>query len=194
MPSGGRRRRNAQPRRKRISGWRTNPRLNTVLNAGRNLERKAVNEKRLVNSEFNQLKRFSAFLSELNYFRDELKDRWKMVENGEERITKCIDESMELFEAMMDTVPANQLKSLRNAMLDYRITFVPKTSPDSRQIVMDKEHAKALIDLAQEECKICVKTPEEAENCPIFRLSTGVVPPDTYDSLICPYSQAEWAD
>ena len=151
-------------------------------------------EKRLVNAEFNQVKRFAAFISELNYFREGLLSHWEMVDNGQERIDRCVDDALKLFDELLDTIPKNQIKSLRNATEDYRIAFVPKVTPENQNVVMDREHAKALVDLAHEQCKICVKTPEEAEDCPVFQLSTGVVPPDTYDSLICAYSTAEWAD
>lgn len=150
--------------------------------------------KRLVSSEFVQVKRFASFLSELNYLYDELKSHWSLVENGEERVKKLIDESLQLFEDLLDTVPKNQIKSLRNAVEDYRVAFVPKTMPASQSVVMDKEQIKSLIDLAQEQCKTCVKTPEEAECCPVFQQCVGVVPPSGYDSLICPYSRAEWED
>lgn len=151
-------------------------------------------EKRLVNSEFNQVKRFASFISELSYMQDELKSRWALVEDGENRIKDCVDNALKLFEELLDTVPQNQVKSIQNAINDYRVTFVPKISPNNQNVVFSRETAKALIDMAQAECKLCVKTPEEAESCPVFNFSVGVCPPDTYDSLICPYSQAEWAD
>ena len=151
-------------------------------------------EKRLVSSEFNQVKRFAAFLSELNYLRDGLSTHWEMVENGEERIQKCLDESLQLFDELLDTIPKNQIKTLKNATVDYAVAFIPKIGPAAQNVVIDKEYVKQLIDLAHEQCKFCVKDPNEAEECPIFKLSTGVVPPDTYESFLCPYSQAEWKD
>lgn len=150
--------------------------------------------KRLVSSEFNQIKRFAVFVSELNYFYDELKSHWAMIENGEQRIKTCLDESMKLFEDVLDTVPPTQVKALNSAMHDYRVIFVPKISPNGQNVVMSKDTAKQLVDMAHEQCRCCVKTPEEAEDCPVFNFSVGLVPPDTYDTLICPYSQAEWKD
>lgn len=151
-------------------------------------------QKRLVNSEFNQVKRFATFISELNYLKEELASHWKMVKDGENRIQKLTDESLQLFDELLDTIPKNQIKSPRNAMTDYKVVFAPILSPESKNVVLNKEDAKALIDLAQAECKYCVKTPEEAEDCPIFKLTNGIVPPNTYDSLICVYSTAEWKD
>lgn len=151
-------------------------------------------QKRLVNAEFLQVKRFASFLSELNYMKDELTSHWKLVENGEDRIQKCIDESLQLFDDLLDTIPENQIKALRNAIDDYRVAFVPKAQPSDQSVVISKEHIKALVDLAQDQCKFCVKTPEEAEHCPVFQQSVAVVPPSSYDSLICPYSQAEWLE
>lgn len=151
-------------------------------------------EKRLVSSEFNAMKRFAAALSELHYTQEELKSHWQMVENGEERIDKCVKDFLELFDDILDTIPAKQVKTLRNATGDYKIALVPQLKPESNSVVYDKEFARNLIDLAQEKCKTCVETPEDAEKCPIFQLSTAIVPVDTYDTLICPYSQAEWLD
>jgi len=151
-------------------------------------------EKRLVSSEFNQLKRFAAFVSEINYFKDNLMDHWKMMENGEERVNKCLDEIMQLFCDLLDTVPPNQVRTLKNMMTDYKVSFVPVSKTETTNVVIEKECAKELVNMAQEQCMFCIKTPEEAESCPIFQLSTCVVPPDRYSSMLCSYSQAEWTN
>lgn len=151
-------------------------------------------EKRLVNAEFNQLKRYAAFVSELAYCREGLAEHWKMVENGEERISKCTDEALKLFDEILDTVPQAQIRSIRNAVKDYKVAFVPKMLPETRNVVIDREAAKALIDKAQEQCVYCIKDAAEAETCPIYIISIGVCPPDMYDSTMCPYARAEWED
>ena len=151
-------------------------------------------QKRLVTSEFLEVKRFASFLSELNFIYEELKTHWEMVEDGENRIKKCIDESLQLFDELLDTVPPNQVKSLKNAVEDYRVAFVPKISSSNQGVVMDKEQIKNLVNLAQEQCKFCIKTSEEAETCPVFQHCIGVVPPTSYESVSCPYSLAEWME
>lgn len=151
-------------------------------------------QKRLVNSEFLELKRFASFVSELNFLYEELKTHWEMIDNGEERVKKCIDDSLQLFDELLETVPQNQVKSLKNAIEDYRVAFVPKTAPLNQRIVMDKEQIKDLVDLAQEQCKFCIKSSEEAESCPVFQHCVGVVPPTSYESITCPYSLAEWME
>lgn len=151
-------------------------------------------EKRLVNSEFNQMKRFAAFVSELAYFKEELAGHWQMVENGEERITNCLNEALKLFDEILNTVPKSQIRTIRNAIKDYRVTFVPSITPSNRSVVMDKEDAKALIDKAQEQCVYCIKDAAEAETCPLYNISIGVCPPDTYNSTMCPYARAAWDD
>lgn len=151
-------------------------------------------EKRLVSSEFNAVKRLAAVISELHYSLEDLKTHWEMIDNGQERIKKSVNELLQLFDEILDTIPQKQLKSLRNAMDDYKIALVPQMKAESKSVLFDKDQAKELVDLAHEKCKTCVNSPEEAEKCALFHLSTAIVPPDRYDSLLCPYSSAEWGD
>ena len=151
-------------------------------------------EKRLVSSEFDAVKHFAAAACEISFSKTELSEQFKLVENGTERLEKCSAELNSLFNDLLATIPAKQLNTLRNAVNDYRFLLVPKTVISCKSVVMDKEHARELVELAQAECKMCVKTPKEAESCPVYSSSIGIVPPSSYDSLICPYAQTEWLD
>ena len=177
-----------------ICGRPINRRLNIARNAVRHLRKGIAVEQKLVSYEFNALKRFTAFVSEMAYFQKDLEKRWPLVENGAERIQEIVSKSAKLFNEMLDTIPANQLKSLRNTTTDLKIAIVPRLAPDSKNIVIEKTDAKKLVDLAQEQCKYCSKTPEEAKDCPIYIVSESVVPPDRYTEFLCPYANSIWAD
>ncbi len=151
-------------------------------------------ETRFVRAEMDVMKRFAAFISELLYIKDDLQKRLDMVEDGKQRLDSIIDDTAKLVKDLLNTTVDNQRKHFANCLSDYRIDLTPKLKPGSTNLLMTRAQAKALVDLAQEKCKTCVDTPEEAEKCPVFKVLEITALPDNYDSMLCPYSRAEWAD
>ena len=151
-------------------------------------------ETRFVRAEMDIMRRFAAFISELLYVKDDLQRRLEMVENGKQRLDTIIDDSAKLVKDLLDTASYNQKKQFANSINDYKIDLTPKLKPGSTSVLMTRDQAKALVNLAQEKCKTCVDTPEEAKKCPVFKVLEVTALPDTYDSMLCPYSRAEWAD
>lgn len=151
-------------------------------------------ETRYVRNEMDLMKRMAAFISELLYAQEDLQKKLNIVENGNDRLTKILDETSELVKDLVNIMPDNQKRQFRNALKDYSIQLVPKLTPGSPNVLITKEQAKALVELAQERCANCVEMPYEAEKCPVYQVLNTVALPDSYDINICPYSIAEWAD
>ena len=149
---------------------------------------------RFVRAEMDIMKRFAAFISELLYVKDDMQNRLEMVDNGKDRLEKLLDDSASLVKDLLETAPDNQKRQFRNSISDYKIELVPKLKPDSSNILFTKEQAKTLVDFAQERCKMCVDSAEEAKNCPVYKVLEITALPDRYDSMLCPYSLATWAD
>lgn len=152
-----------------------------------------MEQKRFVRNEMALVRRFAAFLSELLFLKDDLK-RLEYIKDGKERLDSLINSSAELLKDILDTTIDSQKLQIRNSFEDYRIDIVPKLKPGSPNILMTKDQAKRLIELAQERCVSCVEDAEHAKNCPVYKIMEVTALPDNYDSLSCPFSRAEWAD
>lgn len=151
-------------------------------------------DKRFVNKEFTLLKRATAFISDLLYMKDDLAPRLQLVEDGPQRMNKVLDDISGLVKDVLATGPESQKKQLSNTIKDYKIELVPKLAPGSSNVLMTKEQAKKLIDIAQEKCKSCVEGSEDAKRCALYQVLEITALTDSYDSLLCPYSRATWAD
>ena len=151
-------------------------------------------ETRYVRAEMDVLRRFAAFLSELLFVRDDLNKKLDIVQDGHQRLEQLIQDSGNLVKDLLELTSENQRSQFRNSLGDYKIELVPKLTPNSTNILMTKEQVKALVDLAQEKCKSCVESPEDAKKCPVYRILETTALPDKFDSMLCPYSIAEWAD
>ena len=151
-------------------------------------------DKRFVNKEFSQLKILMSFMSELLYTRDHFQDRLEYVQDGQKRMNKLITNVSGLIRDILATGPESQRKQLGNVTKDYKVELLPKLSQGSANIIMTKEQAKQLIDLAQEKCKTCVEDPQSAQKCALYQFLEVTAVPDSYNSLLCPYAKATWAD
>lgn len=140
------------------------------------------------------MKRLTAFISDLLYAKEDLTERLQLVSDGQQRLDNILDDVSSLVKELIDTGPNNQKNQLRNTIKDMKVELVPKFSPGPSNIVMTKEQAKRLIEIAQEKCKTCVEDPDSAQKCPIYQILETTALLDSYNSLICPYSKAEWAD
>ena len=151
-------------------------------------------EKRFVSSEWNKILAYAAYLSELCYIRDDMQDRLSMVENGSERLNEVIEKAGSLLREILDTGTDAQKKKLRNTFHDYRMVLTPMLSNGSTNVLMTREQAKDLVDLAQEKCASCVEDGESAKNCPVYKVLEVTTPLNRYDSMVCPFSLATWGD
>lgn len=151
-------------------------------------------DKRFVNKEFSLLKRLTAFISDLLYAKDDLQSRLELIPDGPQRMNVLLDDASVLVKDILATGPENQKKHLYNTIKDYKVELMPKVSYGSSNIVMSKDQTKRLIDIAQEKCRTCVEDPDSAKKCALYQVLEITALPDTYETLLCPYSQAKWAD
>ena len=151
-------------------------------------------DKRFVNKEFSLLKRLAAFISDLLYAQEDLDSRLALIPDGRQRMNKVLDDTSKFVQDILATGPDAQKRQLSNTIKDYKVELMPKLAPGSPNIVMTKEQAKQLVDIAQEKCKSCVEDPAKAQKCALYQVLSITALPDTYDSLLCPYSRATWAD
>lgn len=153
-----------------------------------------IMDKRFVNTEFTLLKRLAAFISDLLYAKEDLENRLALIPDGQNRMDNILDSVSDLLKDILSTGPENQKKQLYNVMKDYKVELMPRLSSGSKNIIMTKSQAKQLIDVAQEKCKSCVEDCNSAKKCALYQLLEITAIPDSYDTLLCPYSRAVWRD
>lgn len=177
-----------------ICGWLTSRHFGSAQIAAWSWGRKCPVEKRFVSSEWNKIIAYASYLSELSYMRDDMQSRLSMVENGPDRLNKLIEDAGSLLRDILDTGTENQKRKLRNTFHDFKMVLTPMMSPGTTNVLMTKDQAKELVDLAQEKCKNCIEDAEAAEKCPVFKVMEVTTPLNRYDSMICPFSLAQWSD
>ena len=92
-------------------------------------------------------------------------------------------------------IPGGQQRMLDTLQALREIRMTPKLAPMSRNVILEKDTAKELIDIAMERCRGCVEGPEEGRKCALYQVLEGFLPLDSYDNgMLCPYSVSEWKD
>lgn len=125
----------------------------------------------------------------------ELKGRLGMVRQGEDRLHILSGGADELLNDLRLTVPENQRMHLQNTAMDYECRIVPKATPGTTNVIMEKEEFRALIDWARLKCRECAEDDEECRKCGLYMLLTSVLPLDDYhNGMLCPYNLGEWAN
>ena len=80
-------------------------------------------------------------------------------------------------------------------MRDMEMRMVPKLTPMSQNVLMEKDNAKALIDSAMERCRGCVEDERSCLDCGLYKVLESMLPLDSYDNgMLCPYALSEWKD
>ena len=126
---------------------------------------------------------------------DDLQKRLMIIPGGQQRMTDALQELRNITDDVIGTVPSGQCRQLKNTMTDMDIRMVPKLAPMSRNVILDKDTAKELIDIAMERCHGCVEGHEDGRKCALYKVLEGFLPLDNYDNgMLCPYSMSEWKD
>ena len=132
-------------------------------------------------------------VSALMEAKDDLRERLKMIDGGQELMDTIADGSLKLLTELRMTIPERQRRSLANTANDYEMRLVPKATPHSVCAIVQKEDFRALVDAAQAKCMDCMELNEDCGKCELFRLLQVVVPLEAYDTtILCPYNKAEW--
>jgi hypothetical protein len=147
----------------------------------------------LTRNEKTSLQFLAHAVSALVAAQDDLSERLDRIENGQGRMKAIADESIQLLTEVRQTVPEKQRMNLVNISKDYEVRLVPKFTPSTHNVVVQKEDFRELVDAAQAKCKDCTLDNEECRKCKLYQLLVTVLPMDHYDGVfLCPYNMAEW--
>ncbi len=126
---------------------------------------------------------------------DDLQKRLMIIPGGQQRMADALQDLRDIADDVIGTVPVGQCRQIRNTMTDMEIRMTPKLAPMSRNVVLEKDVAKALIDIAMERCHGCVEGPEDGRKCALYKVLESFLPLESYDNgMLCPYSVSEWKD
>ena len=91
---------------------------------------------------------------------------------------------------IVGTIPAKQARQIQNTFSDNELQFRPKMSPDSKNMVVDREIMEELLQMTKSECNECAKDDEECRECPLYQILTAIAPLEDYgNGFLCPYSK-----
>lgn len=162
------------------------------------MQQKFVNPSRpdaenLTKSEKRALMFLSNLAGTLFDAKDDLKERVKMLEDGEKRLDDLAEGSLKLLNDLRTTIPMRQRNTLNNTALDYEYRLVPKLTPSSKSVVVAKEDFRELVDAAQYRCRECIEDSESAKKCKLYQILASTVPLEYYPDMgLCPYNLAGW--
>ena len=150
---------------------------------------------RLNRGEFEAVRCLLGAVNYAAHAQDDLKKRLALVPGGQQRMTDAVQDLKDLADDVIGTVPSGQCKQIRNTMSDMEIRMTPKLAPLSRNVILEKDVAKALIDIAMEKCRGCVEDEVNCRKCALYRVLESFLPLDDYSNgMLCPYSRSEWKD
>lgn len=150
---------------------------------------------RLNRGEFEAVRCLLGAVSYTAHAKDDLEKRLECVPWGRQRMAMVLGGLKAIADDLIGTIPRGQCKQIRNTMMDMEMRMVPKLSRMSRNVILEKDTAKELIDIAMERCRGCVESPEEGRKCALYQVLEGFLPLDSYDNgMLCPYSMSEWKD
>ena len=127
--------------------------------------------------------------------REDLQKRLECIPSGRQRMSMVLGGLKAIADDLIGTVPVGQCKQIRNTMQDMDMRMVPKLTPMSQNVILEKDVAKSLIDTTREKCVGCVEDEESCRKCALYKVLESFLPLDTYEGgLLCPYSLSEWKD
>ena len=152
-------------------------------------------EERLRRPEYEAVRCLLGAISYAAHARDDLKDRVDTVTNGRARMEVLVEGLKSFVDELLANVPDGQCRQLRNTMKDMEMRMIPKLTPMSQNVLMEKDNAKALIDRAMERCHGCVEDERSCLDCGLYKVLESMLPLDSYDNgMLCPYALSEWKD
>jgi hypothetical protein len=149
---------------------------------------------RLVRNEFEAVRCLIGAICYLGHVQKDLEKRGKMIPHWKQRIGMLLGGARALADDIIGTVTVTQAKQLRNTMQDMEIRMVPKASSLSTNVVIEKDLAQGLIDIAREKCVDCVEDERSCLKCDLYKILVAITPQKEYSGFQCPYSVTEWED
>lgn len=150
---------------------------------------------RMNRSEFEATRCLLGAISYVAHANDDLQKRMTIIPHGKQRMSMVLGGLRAMADDVIGTMPRGQCRQIRNTMEDMEMRMVPKLTSMSRNVILDKDVAKSLVDAAMEKCHGCVESHEDGQKCPLFKVFESFLPLDNYEGgMLCPYSMSEWKD
>lgn len=149
---------------------------------------------RMNRGEYEAMRCLLGAVSYTAHAHDDLAKRLECIPSGIQRMNLALGAIRALADDLVGTMPAGQCRQLQNTMKDMEIRMVPRMTAMSQNVILDKELARGLFDVAMEKCHGCVEDAESCRKCSLYRVLESTLPLQDYDRLICPYSISEWKD
>ena len=124
----------------------------------------------------------------------DLQKRLECIPSGKQRMNMAIGAIRAIADDIVGTMTLGQCRQLKNTMQDMEIRMVPKMTRMSQNVVLEKENARGLFNIAMEKCRGCVEDSQSCRECALYKVLEGTLPLDSYNSLSCPYAISEWKD
>ena len=147
---------------------------------------------RLVRQELLAVRWIMAALDILVPAKKDIEKRLSIIPDGIERMDEVIRLMKELSDDIAGTINRNQCRHIWNTYKDFELRLVPKLSPGSTNLILEKEQGKILIDSARVKCNDCVEDENSCRKCDLYKILEATTPMDEYVGMICPYSLATW--
>ena len=148
---------------------------------------------RLTRMEMTAMNWLYAALSSCLHGQEDLAKRLEIVPDGPQRYAKMVDDLSSIVNDLTGTMPDKQKTKVRNMMHDMELRLVPKMTRRDVAVVLAKEDAMTLLDLAKEnKCVMCMLDSEECRKCDLYKIMEAETPLEEYKGYLCPYNLAEW--
>ena len=150
---------------------------------------------RLNRAEFEAVRCLLGAVSYTARAKEDLQKRLECVPGGRQRMNMVLGGLKSIADDIVGTMPVGQCRQIRNTMNDMEMRMVPKMTGMSRNVILEADNAKALIDTAMERCKGCVEDEVSCRQCGLYKVLESFLPLNDYDNgLLCPYAVSEWAE
>ena len=149
---------------------------------------------RLKKSEMASLKILLTMQSVATDVLEDLTERLGMVPRGRQRVASGVGLLKSALLDVIGTMPINQGRQLQGTMNDYKVQIVPKMTPlDRGNIVLSKDQAVALLEMAKEKCIDCTEDGYSCRKCELYKIMEATTPLDDYgNGMSCPYTLVKW--
>ena len=150
---------------------------------------------RLTRHEYNAVKALLIVKCFLADARSDLRRRLESIPYGNQRMNMVFGGMNALLDDVLGTATVAQCEQLRNTMLDFEVRLMPVRTPMCRDVLMDLDVAKGLMDVAKEKCAGCTEDNESCRKCKLYQIMEATTPLEDYNNgLLCPYNLATWEE
>ena len=141
---------------------------------------------------FGAMRILCAAHSYAEYAAEDLGERLDMIPDGKDRMRKAVADLRAVTNDIVGTMNSNQCRQLLNTMQDLEMRLTPKYTPQSQNVVIERELQQKLIDIAMEKCRDCVEDGRSCRACALYQILEAMTPMEEYSELRCPYAVTEW--